>query len=73
MKIEQIVQQAQRYKEDGADIIDKYGKFIWTQVKNLKNVYDVPNATNTDDLIKGIQSWGRLFIKPTGRDYLGNG
>ena len=69
MKIEQIIQQAESYKKDGADIIDigclPSTKFphLTDSIKELKRLgYMVSvDSLNTDDLIKGSKA---------GADYL---
>ena len=70
MKIEQIIQQAKRYKEDGADIIDigclPSTKFphLTDSIKELKRLgYMVSvDSLNTDDLINGSKAGADFLL-----------
>jgi len=70
MKIEQIVQQAQRYKEDGADIIDigclPSTKFphLTDSIKELKRLGFMVSvdSLNTDDLINGSKAGADFLL-----------
>jgi len=70
MKIEQIVQQAKRYKDDGADIIDigclPSTKFphLTDSIKELKRLgYMVSvDSLNTDDLIQGSKAGADFLL-----------
>ena len=70
MKIEQIVQQAERYKEDGADIIDigclpsTNFPHLTDSIQELKRLgYMVSvDSLNTDDLIKGSKAGADFLL-----------